>query len=381
MTRVFRLLAVGLILGAAALSARTGAADGPKGAPAKKTIEVAICLDVSGSMGGLIDAAKNKLWDIVNELAKAKPTPDLRVALYSFGHTTYDAAKGWVRKELDLTTDLDELYKKLFALTINGGDEYATRVSRDAIVDQKWTKGKDALRLIFVCGNEPANQDRLVSMKDAADLAKKHGIFINTIYCGGSDDADARSWRELASLADGRFATIDHNKAHVAINTPQDKKLAELGVELNKTYVAYGLKGADKKMNQEAQTSNALFAGAGVAASRTAAQNSALYNCADWDLVDRCKQDKNFDITKVPEKELPEALRKLTVEQRVKYVKDMTSKREQLQKEITTLNTQRTTYINEELRRNPNPAARAFDNAIREALRGQAKTRGIVIPE
>ena len=44
-------------------------------------------------MNGLIDSAKNKLWDIVNELAKAKPTPNLRVALYSYGHTTYDAAR------------------------------------------------------------------------------------------------------------------------------------------------------------------------------------------------------------------------------------------------------------------------------------------------
>lgn len=380
MTPTRRLLTAALVVAAAALLSRTGAADPPKAA-AGKTIDVALCLDVSGSMGGLIDSAKNKLWDIVNELAKAKPTPTLRVALYSFGHTTYDPNKGWVRKELDLTTDLDELYQKLFALTIDGGDEYATRVARDAIVEQKWSKDKDALRLIFVCGNEPANQDRLVSMADAAGLAKKHGIFLNTIYCGGPDDGDGRTWRELAGLAGGRFAHIDHNRGAVVINTPQDKKLAELGVALNKTYVAYGEKGKAKAMNQEAQTANALQAGTGVAAGRTAAQNTILYNCEDWDLVDRCKKDAKFDVTKLKAEELPDELRKLTPEQRVKYVKDMTARREQLQKEITELTRQRASYIQEEARRNPNPAARAFDAALREALRGQAKTKGIDIRE
>src|SRR5262245_61539243 len=123
-------------------AAQPGAAPAPaaEGSP----IDVALCLDVSGSMEGLIDSAKNKLWDIVNELAKAKPTPRLRVALYSYGHTTYDPAKGWVRKELDLTNDLDTLYQKLFALTINGGEEYVSRVCRDAVMEQKWAEDKNA---------------------------------------------------------------------------------------------------------------------------------------------------------------------------------------------------------------------------------------------
>src|SRR6266478_937346 len=127
---------------------------GPKSAG--KAIDVVICLDVSNSMDGLIASAKTKLWDIVNELAKAKPTPNLRVGLYSYGNDGYDAKIGWVRKDLDLTTDLDALYQKLTALTTNGGTEYVTRVCRDAMVQQQWSKEKDALRIIFVCGNEPA---------------------------------------------------------------------------------------------------------------------------------------------------------------------------------------------------------------------------------
>ena len=204
---------------------------------AKKSqdIDVAICLDVSGSMGGLIQSAKNKLWDIVNELAKAKPTPNLRVALYSYGHTTYDAKAGWVKKDLDLTHDLDLLYQKLFALTINGGTEYVTRVCRDAVSDLQWSPRKDALKLIFVCGNEPASQDPVVSLKAAADLAISKGIIINPIYCGNPQDSDGADWIQYAGLSGGRFAAIDHDKSHVVLATPMDKQLAELGVKLNET--------------------------------------------------------------------------------------------------------------------------------------------------
>src|SRR5438876_7367623 len=186
--------------------------------PTVKNIDVVLCLDVSNSMDGLIGSAKTKLWDIVNELAKAKPTPNLRVGLYSYGNDGYDSKIGWVRKELDLTTDLDSLYQKLTALTTNGGTEYVTRVCRDAIVQQKWNDSKDALRIIFVCGNEPASQDPLVKLKEAATLAKSKGIIVNSIYCGGADDGDARDWREYAMLCGGKFANINQD-AVVAIAT------------------------------------------------------------------------------------------------------------------------------------------------------------------
>ena len=117
-----------------------------------KAIDLVLCLDVSGSMNGLIESAKLRLWDIVNELARMKPTPNLRVALYSYGATPYPADKGWVRKELDLTEDLDDVYKMLNALHTGGGEEYVARVSKTALDEQKWSTDKNALRLIFVAG-------------------------------------------------------------------------------------------------------------------------------------------------------------------------------------------------------------------------------------
>src|SRR5215468_3639940 len=234
-SRALVLLAAALALGTIASPA--GAADKPK-----KTadIDVVICLDVSNSMDGLIASAKVKLWDIVNDLGKIKPTPNLRVGLYSYGHNNYPADRGWVRKELDLTTDLDSVYQKLNGLTTFGGEEYVARVCRDAIAEQKWTTDKKALRLIYVCGNEPADQDKQVHLKDVAQQALKADIIINTIYCGPGNHPEAKGWKDFAVMAEGRFVNIDQQGGAVAIAAPQDKKLAELSAQLNTTYVAYG---------------------------------------------------------------------------------------------------------------------------------------------
>src|SRR5258708_25338193 len=200
----FRALAVAAAVAfAAAGVARANPAD------QGQHVDIVICLDVSGSMEGLVAQAKMKLWDVVNEFSRVKPTPQLRVGLYSYGHTTYDPNRGWVRKEIDLTTDLDEVYKKLNALTINGGEEYVARVCRDALQEQKWAEGKNALKLIFVCGNEPVDQDKQVALKDVAALAKEKGVLINTIYCNWGHPEEESGWKVFAADAGGKYALID----------------------------------------------------------------------------------------------------------------------------------------------------------------------------
>jgi hypothetical protein len=370
------------LFGAALLLAALGTAGAAEPAkPAEgKPIDVVICLDVSNSMDGLIGAAKLKLWDIVNDLGKVKPTPKLRVGLYSYGHNSYDRNAGWVRKELDLTNDLDAVYQKLNGLTTFGGEEYVARVCRDAIEQQKWSDHKDAFKVIFVCGNEPASQDPLVKLKTVGDLAVKKGIVINPIFCGPSQHPDARDWKEFAQMAAGRFASIDQDRGTVVIATPQDKELAGLSAKLNTTYLAYGKEGDGKARNQAAQDLNAFSASPQAAAARSVCKANGLYCNDSWDLVDRCKTDPKFDVKKLTVAELPESMKKMTPEQREKHVQEMLAKREGIQKEINELNARRTAYINEQMKKNPSKADKAFDDAVRGALCEQAARKGIVIP-
>jgi hypothetical protein len=290
-----------------------------------------------------------------------------------------------VRKEVDLTDDLDTVYQKLNGLRIAspGGNEYAARVCRDAIVEQKWTADRKALKLIFVCGNEAADQDREVTLEGVARMAIAKEILINTIHCkwSGATAGEMEGWRDFAKRAEGRFAQIDMKKGTIAVATPHDRKLEELGAKLNTTYVAYGVQALReaKRANQAAQDANAARASAG--AGRAITKATGLYRNSDWDLVDRLKDDPKFDITKIPEAELSDGLKKMTPAERVAHVKKKLAEREAIQKEIAELSKKRAAYIKEQTKKNARPGDKAFDEAVRGALRDQAGKKGIVIPK
>lgn len=368
---------------AALLLAPIAATAAPPVAEKPKAIDLVVCLDVSGSMNGLIDSAKIKLWDVVNELAKVKPTPNLRVALYSYGNPAYGQASGYVRKEIDLTTDLDEVYAKLNALRINGGEEYVARVTRTGLKDQKWSDEAGALKLIFVCGNEPANQDKQVTLSEVAELARKKGVIVNTIHCGPPTSGDAGGWREFAVQCGGSFANIDQDKAKrdlaSTIKTPYDAELVKLGEKLNTTYVAYGRDGARGAANQVAQD-RAAGAAAGAEVARAVTKANALYKNSAWCLVDKMKEDPNFDITKVKEEDLPEELRKLKPDERVAYLKKKADERAAIQKEINELSAKRAKVVEEERKKQPKTEGeKALDEALKGIIREQAKAKGFEV--
>jgi hypothetical protein len=346
-------------------------------------------------MNGLVDSAKLKLWDVVNELARLKPTPNLRVGLYSYGHTSYPAANGWVRKDMDLTTDLDDVYKALNALTINGGTEYVARVTKAALTEQKWSTDPTALKIIFVCGNEPADQDKQVSLDEAAALAKKDGVVVNTIYCKWGHDNEIAGWAGFSEKCGGRHLNIDQNRAvrTVTVKTEFDDQILKLGDELNKTYVAYGKDGKDRAANQVAQDQNALkaapggagapgapAAGAAAALARTETKANALYRNSTWDLVDRMKE-KDFDLSKVKEEDLPDELKKLKPEERLGYLKKKADERASIQKQINDLSAKRQKQIEAEIAKQPKSEAdKALDEAVRGIVRDQAKAKGFDTP-
>src|SRR4051794_27267561 len=280
-----------------------------------KAVDIVLCLDTSNSMDGLIDSAKRKLWTVVNDLARMTPTPELRVGLYSYGNNTYDAKRGWVRLEAPLTTDLDEVYKRINVLKCAnpGSDEFVARVTRDALAQLKWADDKDALRMIFVCGNEPVDQDKEVSLDSVAATAKAKGVIINTIYCGPANHAEVVGWCDFAKSAGGQFASIDQDraKAEVAIKTPFDEEIQKLGTKINETYVWYGVKGDSGRANQSAQDANAAKTAPGVAVERSLTKAGGLYKNAECDLIDKMVADKKFDLKQLKEEDLPAELKKL----------------------------------------------------------------------
>lgn len=375
--------AAGLVLlVGCALPGRVASADGDpaaaKATPAEeRPVDLCLCLDTSNSMDGLIDAARRKLWDVVNDLARVRPRPHLRVALLSYGNNGYAKDEGWVRTDSPFTEDLDFISERLFALKTWGGEEYVGRVLDTALDRLKWSDDAKALRIAIVAGNESADQDRAVPFLAAAAKAAKRGIVVNSIYCGSSTDGIAPGWRELAKLAEGEFAAIEQDKAPLVCATPYDALLATLSTSLNATYLPFGRQGLLACNNQTAQDGNAAGLGCDAAASRAATKASVNYSGRNggWDLVDACKC-KSVDLAKLPAEDLPEAMRKLTAEERAKYVEEMAAKRAEIEKQIRELAAKRDEFIATEMKKQGAVDDTSLDGAVRRAVRRQAEHKG-----
>ena len=237
-----------------------------------------------------------------------------------------------------------------------------------------WTASEDALKLIFIAGNEPADQDPKADFKEVSDQARRDGIFVVAIFCGQEQDPHAKSWRVMAEWAQGRFATIDHRDGTVVVHTPFDAKLAELSTALNETYLPLGEVGRERTEKLKAQDEKAAKLDSSVAASRAQVKASRLYS-SGWDLVDAVEEDK-VALTDIAESDLPESLREMSLSDRQSYVDEMLWRRKELRQRIAELSAKRREYVTGQIEAKGLDDSRAFDTVVRQALREKLQEKG-----
>jgi len=333
-------------------------------------IQIAILLDNSGSMGGLIDQARTHLWSVVNEFAATRyegELPQLEVALYEYGYGKPVQLSG-------LTTDLDAISEKLFAISINGGSEHCGQVIDAAVNSLAWSDSPTDYRAVFIAGNEPFTQGP-VDYVTACKSAISKGILVNTIHCGNEQAGVDGKWRDGAMLADGSFLTINQNRATIYVEAPQDQEIAQLNSELNDTYVYYGDAGQAAAARQEAQDANASKLSPKASLDRAAAKAGGQYRNAGWDLVDAVAEEK-VDLAKVEAEDLPEAMRDMDAAQREAYVKEMAEKRADIQKKIKELTAARNEHVAAERARLAEESGEAdLGEAMRTAVREQLQAK------
>ena len=338
----------------------------------RRDVDLVIALDVSGSMEGLIESAKQRLWDVTNELGRARPVPALRVAILSYGRPSYGKQSGYVRVDLPFTADLDAVNATLFAFRTDGGDEYVARAIQTSLDTLQWSNDPKALKVVFVAGNESAEQDPLLTLEQATGAAARRGVVVNAIYCGTDGDADAAGWRRVAASTNGLYASIDKNAAAVAnVATPFDEQLAALNEALNSTYIAFGSGAERARANQVEQDRNAKAMSPAAAASRTVTKAGGLYR-SGWDLVDAAQAGKK--LADVPVAELPAEMQALSPSDREAYVREKAGRRDELQRQIGELAAERGKYIAEQ-KRETNGAV-GLDAAIVDGLREVAASKG-----
>ncbi|QQS07813.1 MAG: VWA domain-containing protein [Phycisphaerales bacterium] len=308
-------------------------------------VQIALLLDTSNSMDGLINQAKTQLWNIVNEFATAKKgdaKPMLNIALYQYGNDSLPPEAGFIRQELGFTDDLDAVSTKLFALTTNGGSEFCGHVIDVATRQLSWSDNPDDLKVIVVAGNEAFTQGG-VDYKASVPTAVKRGIIINTIFCGNMSEGQNSGWFDGARLGEGKFANIDQNATELHIDAPQDARILSLSTLMNDTYLPCGDKGQWAKQQQELADTMNTAASTSVGVQRAASKASGLYVNSTWDLVDGVR-DGTIKLEDVKNEDLPEAMRKMTLEEKKAYVAKQREERERIQKEIATLQKERAEF-------------------------------------
>jgi len=338
-------------------------------------VQIAILLDSSTSMNGLINQARNQLWDIVNTFIDAKvgdKVPFVEVAFYTHGQGSTGENGDHIRQIQPLTRDLDQISSDLFSLQTTGSKEFCGTAVLRATNELAWDSDPNTYKAIFIAGNETFHQGE-VKAEDACKQAIAKGIIVNTIYCGNQDEGLKGGWKDAAVLADGKFAFIEQNKQIVHIETPFDDKILKLNEKLNTTYVTFNDVGRKRlKVQKEVDVQNEA-SNKKAMMQRVATKSTANYFNGNWDLLDASTGDK-FEWGNIDEKQLPKELVGLTDEQKDEWVAQKREERKKIQSEIQKLNTERSKFVAKKSAESTD--GDSLGSAVQSSVRKQAEAKG-----
>jgi Mg-chelatase subunit ChlD len=346
-----------------------------------KRVEVVFVLDTTGSMGGLIAAAKEKIWSIASTLAQARQAPEISMGLVAYR----DRGDQYVTQVIDLNKDLDSMYAKLMEFRADGGGDTPESVNQgldDAINKISWSQDANTYRVVFLVGDAPPHMDYQDDVKYPTTVAAAaaKGIVVNTIQCGAMRET-VKPWQEIAALGHGRYFTVDQAGSAVAIDTPFDAKMATLSAELDATRLYYGSADEQKAMTGKLEASARLRAAASPAAqARRGEFNASAAGASNFlggkDLVDDVVSGR-VELDKVPAAELPPAIAALPRAEQEVVVGGAATKRQDLQRQIAELAKERDAFIKQKLGETGR-AAGSLDQKIYDAVREQAAPVGLV---
>jgi len=342
-------------------------------------IDVVFVLDTTGSMSGLIEAAKEKIWSIASSLAQAEHAPDIRMGLVAYR----DKGDAYVTQVTDLSTDLDSMYARLMDFRAQGGGdgpEHVNQALYDAVHKMSWSQ-QDAYKVVFLVGDAPAHMDYQDDVKYPSTLraALKKGIVVNAIQ-SGKNGATTKGWQQIASLGQGNYFQVANDGNAVAVATPYDKKLAELSAKLDDTRLYYGDKAEKARMEEKVKASKKLHA-RGSVESRA---RRATFNASDSgkknfvgknELVDDIASGR-VNLDEIDHDNLPASIQAMAPAAQSRLLKDKAEVRQKLNAEVKKMVQQRADYIKREVRAKGG-VADSLDEKIFGAVKEQAAKSGI----
>ncbi len=362
--------------------------DPPANAPARvevprievPKIEVVFVLDTTGSMGGLIQAAKEKIWSIATTMAQAEPAPEIKMGLVAYR----DRGDAYVTRVVDLSADLDSMYATLMDFEASGGGDGAESVNQalyEAVHKVSWSQDPKAYKVVFLVGDAPPHMDYAddVEYPETAVAAKEKGIVINTVQCG-QNSATTGQWQRIAALGDGRYLQVEQAGSAVAIATPFDEELARLSAKLDDTRLYYGSQEERAKKQAKIEATDKLLANSSVSSrARRAAFNVSKSGepnlLGESELVDDVASGR-VDLSGIDRDELPEPMQAMAPKEQEAMITEMADRRNEVQGQIKELAEKRSSYLKREIEAQGG-AKDSLDQKLYDAVREQAGKAGL----
>ncbi len=347
--------------------------DRPKGRP---LMQIALLLDTSNSMDGLISQAKSQLWRMVNELATARRRgmdPVIEVALFEYGNNRLSPEDGYIRRVLPFTRDLDEVSERLFRLSTCGGDEYCGAVIDEALERLDWDGDDATYKAIFIAGNEPFTQGPR-SYRKTIQSAAHHGIVVNTVFCGDYHEGVSTNWKDGAEIGRGEYMNIDPDRVIVVTKTPYDEEILILGQRLNTTYIYYGEEGRRYGSRQNAMDKCAESeAAAGAPMERALFKAKAQYSSAAKADAVSMVRERGVPVSSLKKTELPPEMRAMNAKEMEQYIAGKEQERKTIQARIGELEEKRRVHLEQQARGGSKEDT--LDRAVISAVRKQAQEK------
>ena len=343
-------------------------------------VEVVFVLDTTGSMGGLIQTAKDKIWSIASTMASAQPAPEIRFGLVAYR----DRGDDYVTQVVDLSRDIDSIQASLMDFEAAGGGDGPESVNQalhEAIHRISWSEDPDAYKVVFLVGDAPPHLDYQDDVQYAQSIAvaQHKGIAVNAIQCG-EDAGTATHWQRIAQLGGGTYFRVDQAGGAVAIATPFDRKLAELSATLDETRLYYGTAEEKEAQARKEAATDKLHAGSSVesrarraAFNATDAGKSSLLG--EKELVEDVAAGR-VDLSAIAPAALPEPLQAMTREQQRAVIDETAERRKALSEAIDSLAVQRDAYLKEQVAARGG-AKDSLDHRLYDAIREQAGAKGL----
>ncbi len=343
-------------------------------------IEVVFVLDTTGSMDGLIQAAKDKIWSIASTMASARPAPQIRMGLVAYR----DRGDDYVTRVIDLSEDLDSVYAMLIDFQANGGGDGPESVNQalfDAIHRISWSQDPDSYQVVFLVGDAPPHMDYQDDVQYPQTLAEanRRGIVVNTIRCG-EDPATAQQWQRIAALTQGEYFSVEQAGNAIAMATPFDEQLARLSASLDGTRLYYGTDAERDLKASKIRATDKLHAEASAAAqARRATFNTSASGAAnqfgDGDLVAEVAAGR-VDLEALDPALLPPALQAMAPAEREQLVQKSAHRRDELTRQIGELAQQRELFLASKVEAS-GKKEESLDYRLFETVRAQAEKKGL----